>query len=221
MPRLSNSDDAGELGKTPQEPGKAGLGPEAFEMGDPPHDEHEVDRTIAEHLVGDVDVAAARIPRDRDVRYRRLHRGRCARGARGSRQFRFQRADRHGGDEAIPAPVRRLDVLRLARIVVQRLPDFPDADLERGVADEDVGPQRVEELLLGDEATGVLREIGEYVVGLGGERNDTVVALEPAAGAIEHARAEDQRAAIGRRQSVCCRHAERMDSCVAGVLRKR
>ena len=56
---LVEQDHSRELRETAQEPGEARLGPEALEVRHPPHDEHEVDRSLAEHLIGDVHVAAA------------------------------------------------------------------------------------------------------------------------------------------------------------------
>ena len=49
---------------------------------------------------------------------------------------------------------------------------------------------------------------------------ESAVALAELAKMLE-ALPEDQRAAIGRRQSGCCHHSKRMDACVDGVLRER
>ena len=63
MPRLSNrirrENDARRL----QEAREGRLVPEVVEVRDPAHDEDEIDRAVADHLVGDVDVAAARVVR--------------------------------------------------------------------------------------------------------------------------------------------------------------
>ena len=94
--------------------------------------------------------------------------------------------------------MRRLDVLRLLRIVGQRLPDLPDADLERRVPDKDVRPGGVEEFLLRHEASGVQGEIEQHTVGFGRERHEAAIPPQPGAGAIQSARSEEQSAVGGR-----------------------
>ena len=68
--------------------------------------------------------------------------------------------------------MRGLDVSRLLRVVVERPADLANADLECGVADEHVGPDRVEQLLLRDEAPGVFHEVLQHVVRAWRERHD-------------------------------------------------
>ena len=58
---LVEQDDARELAEPTEKTGEGRLGPEAIEMRDPPHHEHEVDRSVADDLIRDVDVAAVRV----------------------------------------------------------------------------------------------------------------------------------------------------------------
>ncbi len=69
--------------------------------------------------------------------------------ARFDRFYRFYRFD--PGDEAIPAPVNRLDVNRLAPIVAERFAKQADGLEQRRLGDEGVGPDRVHQLLLGSD----------------------------------------------------------------------
>ena len=72
--------------------------------------------------------------------------GQAKRGGHGA--VRDQR-----GDEAIAAPVDGLDVGRLLRIVAEDLPELADGLGQRGVGDEGVLPDGVQQRLLRDDAT--------------------------------------------------------------------
>ena len=113
-----------------------------------------------------------------------------------------------GADEAISAPMRGLDVARPLRIVVERATDLANADLECGVADEHVGPDRVEQLLFRHQAPGVLHEVLQHVVGARRERHDLPVTPELRAGAVERARSECE-APVGRGRWQRLRHGHR------------
>ena len=56
-----------------QKPRKRRLGPELLEVRHPSHDKDDVERAVADDLVGDVDVAAARVTDLRDGRSWRGH----------------------------------------------------------------------------------------------------------------------------------------------------
>ena len=87
-------------------------------------------------------------------------------------------ADRR--DEAVAAPVDCLDVGRGFRVVVQGLADLADADLDRRVAHDDVGPDRREQLVLGDESLGPAGKVIEDVERLGREPNGDAAAQDAA-----------------------------------------
>ena len=63
MPRLSNRISRENAARRLQEAREGRLGPEVLEVRDPAHDEDEIDGAAADDLVGDVDVAAARVVR--------------------------------------------------------------------------------------------------------------------------------------------------------------
>src|SRR4029079_4692101 len=131
-------DEPREPGQTPQEARERRLGPEVFEVGDPAHDENEIDRAAPEHLVGDVDVSAARIL-DREAEGG----GRGPGRRRGPRR----RADDFG-DETVAASVSGLDDPRLPGIVVERAPDLADAHLQGAVSQEYPRPDGTDDLVL-------------------------------------------------------------------------
>lgn len=55
----------------------------------------------------------------------------------------------------------RLEVARLTRVVAECVAELLDAGGQSRVADGSVGPYEIEELLLGDDASGTLSEHGE------------------------------------------------------------
>ncbi len=151
-------------------------------MRDPSHDEDEIARTAADDLIGNVDVTAARVVRLRDGDQPR----RWARGH--DREPWCQGCGRVDGDrcdEPVAAAVRRLDVLRRLGIVLQRASDFANADLQRPVADVDVRPRELEQLILGHELTAARDEVLQHRERLGRERNDSVAAAELARGKVQ------------------------------------
>lgn len=74
-----------------------------------------------------------------------------------SRQWRLRarvrRIDRDGGREEVALAGNQLD--QLALIVAERGPEFPDALKQTVVADMDVRPDHIHDLLLGHHASGV------------------------------------------------------------------
>ena len=89
------------------------------------------------------------------------------------------------------------DVARLVRIVVDRPANLADADLEGGIADEHVGPDGIEQLLLGDEPPRVLHEIAQHVERPGCQRNVLAVASQAGVREIERTRSEDEHPVLG------------------------
>ena len=64
MPRLSNRIEPREGGDPAQEVGEARFLPQRLDVGRPPHHPDEVERSVADHLVRDVDpVGGLRVPR--------------------------------------------------------------------------------------------------------------------------------------------------------------
>jgi hypothetical protein len=85
----------------------------------------------------------------------------------------------------------RFDEPRRVRVVAERAADLQDAGLERTVSDEDVGPQRVEQLALEDEMPRPRGEILEDRQRLRRQRDRRAVAVELPAGRIEFEAIED------------------------------
>ncbi len=112
---LVDQDEARERRQAVEKAREGRLGPEVLEVRDPAHDEDEIARTAADDLVGDVDVAAARVVRLGHRHHRRRRTG-WHDGEPGS--GRCGRVDRHRRDESIAPPVCGLDVGRRPRIVV-------------------------------------------------------------------------------------------------------
>ena len=73
--------------------------------------------------------------------------------------------------------MQRLDVARLAGIVLERAAQFLNAGHQRGIADRRFRPDRGEQLVLGDHVTGALGEERQQRERLGGELD-----LTPAGG---------------------------------------
>ena len=157
-------------------------------------------RAFSEHLIRDVHVAAVRVVGPRNVERS------CGWNGRGGREWRGRQVgdSADGRDEPIAAPVRGLDVLRLLDLVVEGLADLADAHLQRGVADEDLRPAGVEQLLFRHETAGVLDQVAQDVVSLRRERHDASVARELRAREIQRARAEKERAVARRCKWLSC-----------------
>src|SRR5205085_3605513 len=60
---LVERDDPAERGEPLEEPARERILPHHVDVRDPPGDEDEIERTVAEDLIGDVDVAALRVAR--------------------------------------------------------------------------------------------------------------------------------------------------------------
>jgi hypothetical protein len=60
-PTLVEHDQPAERGEPPEEGGLQGVFPGQFDVRDPAGDEDEVDRSVPDHLVGEVDLAALRV----------------------------------------------------------------------------------------------------------------------------------------------------------------
>ena len=182
---LVEQDQPRERGEPEEEARERGLLPEVLEVRDPAHHEHEVERAVAHDLVGDVDVAAAR------VAHARSHGHDPVAAVHRRRGRRRRRADRR--DEAIAAAVRGRDEAGKGGVVPQRATDLADAGLERAVAHVEAGPDLVEQLALGDQPARVGRQVLEDREGLGRERDRSRGATELAADGIETERTERER----------------------------
>jgi hypothetical protein len=79
----------------------------------------------------------------------------------------------------------RLNDLRLLRIVAQRGADLAHRHLEHGVAHEDARPDRVEQIVLGDETPAVLGEATQEREGFRSQRDLLTAAPDTLVGAIE------------------------------------
>jgi hypothetical protein len=71
--------------------------------------------------------------------------------------------DGNGRGEPIATPVERLDAVLAAAIVADGLANRHQALRQNALTDEAVGPQVLQELLLGDDALAMLEEVGEDI----------------------------------------------------------
>ena len=149
-------------------------------MRHPSHDEDEIDGAVAEDLVGDVHVAAARVLNGSGVSTIGRNRGRCDRAASLSR-----RGLGDVGDEAVAAPMRGLDEPRRMGVVAERSSDFADADLQRAVGDEHARPDGVEQLRFANQAARASGEVLQQRERFRRQRNRAGVSVELAAGRID------------------------------------
>ena len=116
---------------------------------------------------------------------RRRHRGRRAERPRPRPAATASSSSATGRDEAVAAPVDRAhDRLTLA-VVTDRATRGLDAGRERGLADEPVAPDVVEELFFGDHPLAVDDEVGEDVEHLRFDRD-----RNPAPAQLEERRVE-------------------------------
>ena len=98
----------------------------------------------------------------------------------------------HRHDHAVAAAVGRRDH-RLARpVVADGTAGGLDPARQRGLADEPVTPDRVEQLLLADHAVGVRGQVDEHVEDLGLDGHEQAGALQLVAIEIELAVAEGE-----------------------------
>ena len=121
-------DQPGEGRQPAQESGEGGLGPEVLEVRHPAHHEDQVQRTVAQHLVGDVDVATTSVVGGRNT---------GVVGESGRSLFR-------PGDEAIAAAVRCLDDPRLLARVRQHFSYLGDCNFQHVAAYVYIRPYSLE-----------------------------------------------------------------------------
>src|SRR5258706_13872550 len=81
-------------------------------------------------------------------------------------------------NETIATAVHGFDVGRRLGAIVERLADLADAYLNRGIADDDVGPYRRKELVLGHETLRAAGEMVKDVERLARERDGATAARE-------------------------------------------
>src|SRR5512145_933265 len=82
---------------------------------------------------------------------------------RGHSRLRHGRTDHRAcSDEAIPAPVHRLNKPRCLRIIPQHPPQLTDADVQGRLLHHRLGPDGREQLLFGHQATWVGDEIAQH-----------------------------------------------------------
>ena len=195
---LVEEDEAREGGEAAQEAREARLAPEVLEVRDPAHDEDEVERPVADDLIGDVDLAAARVHRlGRPPSVLGVERGR--RLAPEVKQRQFEPGGRRGaghldiharrgavggfadlGDEAIAAPGDGLDVLLPAALLAQSLPQRGDVLRQVVLLDEAVGPDLPHQLLLAEHVAAVLHQREQGVESLRRQRHGTPLAEQDA-----------------------------------------
>ena len=96
-------------------------------------------------------------------------------------------------DEAVAAPVQRLDVRRRLRVVAERLAQHADRLGQRRVGDERVLPDRVDQLLPVDDLAGALQQQLEHAEHARRQRDLRAVAAQQPAVRIEGERAERER----------------------------
>lgn len=82
------------------------------------------------------------------------------------------------GDEAIPAPVRRLDESRSGGIVAQRLPDLRDADLQQCVGHKGFRPDGFDQLLFSDQSVRPLGQISQHCKGFWPQRDRFLISQQ-------------------------------------------
>jgi hypothetical protein len=94
-------------------------------------------------------------------------------------------------DEAIAAPVRRLDESRRFRIVAERFPNLAYADLQNRVGHRGAGPAGVEQLFFRYQLAGTLQKVGEHCESLRAQRQGFFAAPQPLVGCVQAERGED------------------------------
>jgi len=98
-----------------------------------------------------------------------------------------------GGDEAVAALRDGLDEAGLRGIVAENFAQLEHVGAENLRLDEGLGPQSIEQLVVGDEATWIFNEIAEHGELPGRQRDGNVVApqtfvrcIEPEGGELFH-----------------------------------
>ena len=137
----------------------------------------------ADDAGGDVGRSRALPLRRRKLRAQGIARS----GAIGSARVRggLHRGVAHRRDQPIPALRHRLDVPRLLRVVVQRLPQLGDRRRQRRFADEPSLPGDVQQFLFGDHFRWPAREGKEHVDHLRPKPPNRVVTGHDASGRID------------------------------------
>ena len=104
---------------------------------------------------------------------------------------------RHRRIEHVPAPRKRLDDLLV--LVAQGSPQVLDALDERVVGHDHGAPERLDQLILAEDATFVRQKVAQECKGLGRQRNDGVGLAKLLPRGLEHEARERHRAlAIGQ-----------------------
>jgi hypothetical protein len=102
-----------------------------------------------------------------------------------------RRVDRcNGRDESVPPSRNGLDELRSAGIVTKCLTELGDSLSQCIVGDVCSRPERVEQLLFGDQRAGVVEQVEQKVEKLGRQLNDGVVSHNAIPNPINKVRAE-------------------------------
>ena len=146
---------------------KRWLVPEVLEVRDPAHHEDQIDGTGTDHFVGDVHVAAVRVAHARTHGGERGHERSLRAG--GGRLDGAARLDRR--DESIAAPMGGLNEPWFVGIVAERAADVANRSFQHGLADEDVRPDGVQQLLLEHEPPGARGQVLQQRERFRGERD--------------------------------------------------
>src|SRR5262245_52901982 len=94
-------------------------------------------------------------------------------------------------DEAIAAPVRRLDESRRFRIVAKRFAYLAYADLQHRICHCGVGPAGVEKLLFRHQLPRPIQKVGEHGESLRAQWQGFVAAPQPLVGRVQAERGEE------------------------------
>ena len=125
----------------------------------------------------------------------RVEAGRLARPMRsGSR--RLVANDVNGSHEPVPPLGDGLDVGGFRAVVAKRLPQVRNGLRERVLRDDHIGPQRLEQLFLGDERQGTAEEEHQQIDQLGGQRHVRVVSQQRERAGVERERTETVQHAV-------------------------
>ena len=174
-------------GESQQEAREARLAPEVFEVRNPAHHKDEIERRVADHLVRDVHVAAARVHRFRWTMFELVNdfRGRNvnhARGERGRRRLRRRVRRRFAPafvrerscfllhrrlsdvcDETIASLRHCLNVLFAFLTFAERFSQYGNVLRQVVFLDKTVGPHLFHQLFLGQHVAGVFEQYEQGV----------------------------------------------------------
>ena len=133
-------------------------------MRHPAHHKHQIHRTIAHYLIGNIHFATARVAR---LRHRQLHHlvGHL-------RRLHPHRARRlvagHLRDESVAPPVSRFDILRRACPVVQRLAHLRHLHRKRMIVHKRVAPNGLQQGIPLHHLARMLHQIKQHFESLWG-----------------------------------------------------